>query len=156
MNAILVKLQSEKKEEANELLTRRLSVDMFPMGQQFTTAASFSMRACCWLQGVELFDFGQDAMTIESLTREISETRNYIDTLDEGEFGGWEQKTIDLIAGQTKRTLSGRELVEIYALPNFFFHMSMGYAILRQCDIDIGKSDFDGLHVYEKGFCFDS
>ena len=154
MIAILEKFHSAYGDEFEDLLQKRLAKDMFPMGQQFSIAASFSMRACCWLRGVELVKFEQGPWTFTTLMRELTQTLTYINNVDAMDFTGWEEKSISLTIGQEASQLTGRDLVDIYALPNFFFHISMGYAILRQQGVPIGKGDFDGLHVYAPAFRF--
>lgn len=58
------------------------------------------------------------------------------------------------VAGEASLTQSAQTFIALYALPNFFFHLGMGYAILRQQGAEIGKEDFDGFHSYPKGFSF--
>lgn len=52
------------------------------------------------------------------------------------------------IAGEAEVHLSGNRFAHEYALPNFFFHLCMAYAILRHEDVPLGKADFDGFHLY--------
>lgn len=154
MIAILEKYEAIYGDEFENLLQARLAEDMFPMGQQFAIAASFSMRACCWLHGVDLVTFEKGPWTYKVLHSELEKTLAYITALKPQEFIDWENKCVSLTIGQNETQLSGKDLVDIYALPNFFFHLSIGYAILRQQGVDIGKRDFDGLHVYAPGFQF--
>lgn len=151
---IIEKCQGSRTEDFNQLLRQRLSTDMFPMGQQFFIAASFAMRACCWLRDLEVIKFNQESLTTSCLVDELKSTLVYIQSLSGDSFPNWENKIIPLTIGQRDTQLTGRELVDIYAIPNFIFHISMGYAILRQQGLEIGKGDFDGLHAYEPGFSF--
>lgn len=151
---ILEKCGTSADPSLEQHLHTRLTDNMLTMSQQFSTAASFSLRATCWLRGVELVSFQQLPLTRQSLLRELQQSLNYIEKIRAEDFGDWESKTVHLTIGQNDTQLSGRDLVEIYAIPNFFFHMSMGYAILRQQGFDLGKGDFDGLHIYAPGFSF--
>lgn len=156
MITIMDKFHNAGCADFEQCLMRRLSEDMFPMWQQFTTAASFSMRACCWLQNAELIKFERQELTVASIIGELKKVLNYVNTLNANNFVGWEENVIDVCIGQKEYKLTGRELIELYALPNFFFHMSMGYAILRTNGFEIGKHDFDGLHIYEKEMSVES
>jgi uncharacterized protein len=49
---------------------------------------------------------------------------------------------------------TGADFLYLYGLPNFFFHLTMGYAALRAAGADLGKADFDGFHAYAAGFRF--
>jgi hypothetical protein len=62
--------------------------------------------------------------------------------------------TVRTTAGFAGLALPGPEFLQLYALPNFFFHYSMVYAIARQAGAPIGKADFDGYHAYPPGFEF--
>lgn len=69
-------------------------------------------------------------------------------------FQGAETRRIRHRAGFAQLDQPGAEYLQLFALPNFFFHLSMGFAVLRQGGIEIGKSDYDGLHDYPQGFRF--
>jgi hypothetical protein len=58
------------------------------------------------------------------------------------------------VAGKATLHQSPYDYIALYAAPNFFFHMNMGYAILRSQGVQIGKGDFDGFHSYPPGFSF--
>ena len=70
------------------------------------------------------------------------------------EFLGAEDLMIQHRAGEALLEQPATDFVRLYGLPNFFFHLTMGYAALRQAGMALGKADFDGFHAYPQGFRF--
>ena len=66
----------------------------------------------------------------------------------EDEFLGAEERRIHHRAGSADLDQSASDFLFLYGLPNFFFHLTMGYAALRSCGVTLGKADFDGFHAY--------
>jgi hypothetical protein len=75
-------------------------------------------------------------------------------TLEPAAFAAAESRRIRHRAGFADLDQTGAEFLHLFGLPNFMFHLSMGFAVLRQRGLDIGKADFDGLHEYPHGFRF--
>ncbi len=69
-------------------------------------------------------------------------------------FEGAETRRVQHRAGFAELDQSGREYLTLFGMPNFMFHLSMAFAILRQNGVEIGKADFDALHDYPHGFRF--
>lgn len=137
-----------------ELLHVRLAPDMFSAGQQFASAAGFSLRACCPLAGVAVPEFPQAAMDHAGLVGRLDFAEAALKALDPAAFDGAETREIRHRAGFAEMVQTGDCYLHLFALPNFFFHLSMGFAVLRQGGIEIGKSDFDGQHDYPPDFRF--
>jgi uncharacterized protein len=127
--------------------------DAFPAGQQFATAVGFTLRVSCPLAGrdVPQLQGGLDAPGIKA---RIGVADAALRALSEKEFEGAEARVIRHQAGQAMLEQTGADFLYLYGLPNFFFHLTMGYAALRAAGADLGKADFDGLHAYEAGFRF--
>jgi hypothetical protein len=70
------------------------------------------------------------------------------------EFIGAEARIIRHRAGFADLEQTGTDFLFLYGLPNFFFHITMGYASLRAAGVALGKADFDGFHDYPAGFRF--
>jgi hypothetical protein len=70
------------------------------------------------------------------------------------EFIGAEDRIIQHRAGFAEIEQKGTDFLFLYGLPNFFFHITMGYASLRAAGVVLGKADFDGFHDYPAGFRF--
>jgi uncharacterized protein len=122
--------------------------DAFPAGQQFATAAGFSLRIACPLAGREVPDLPT------ALGPRLAVARAVLGAMGPGEFDGAEDRIIRHSAGFAELEQSGAEFLYLYGLPNFFFHLTMGYAALRAAGVSLGKADFDGFHSYPPGFSF--
>ena len=133
---------------------RRLHPDMFPLLQQARTAIGFTLRATCPLAGRAIVSFRDDDMSFASIHAELERTTAYLAAIPDADFDGIGSLTVHTTAGFAELALPGWEYYQMYAVPNFFFHYAMVYAIARQAGVDIGKSDFDGYHRYPAGFAF--
>ncbi|KUF10201.1 DUF1993 family protein [Pseudoponticoccus marisrubri] len=137
-----------------DLLEARLAPDMFHAAQQFASAAGFSLRGTLPLVGQPVPEFPAAAMDHEGLMGRLRFARDTLDALDPADFEGAEIREIPHRAGFAELIQSGSDYLHLFAMPNFMFHLSMGFAVLRQGGLDIGKSDFDALHDYPPGFRF--
>lgn len=125
-------------------LTARVA-DAFPASQQFSTAAGFAMRIACPLAGRE----------VPALAPRLAVVRATLGAMRPDEFIGAEARRIRHVAGFAELEQGAEEFLFQYGLPNFIFHITMGYAALRQAGIALGKADFDGLHSYPEDFRFE-
>jgi hypothetical protein len=80
----------------------------------------------------------------------------YLAAIPDADFAGINTLRVHTTAGFAELNLPAWEYFQMYAVPNFFFHYSMVYAIARQGGVPIGKSEFDGYHRYPAGFAFTS
>jgi uncharacterized protein len=122
--------------------------DAFPARQQFATAAGFALRVACPLAGREVPDLP------EGLGPRLAVARAMLGAMTPAEFEGAENRIIRHRAGFAELEQTGSEFLHLFGLPNFFFHVTMGYAALRAAGAALGKADFDGLHSYPRGFRF--
>lgn len=141
-------------ETAPEALKGQLAPDMFTGAQQFATAAGFALRTACPLAGREVPETPHLGLDAEGLRARFAFARAGLAALDPGAFEGAEDRRISHRAGFAELDQSGTDFLHLFGLPNFFFHLGMGFAVLRQAGLDIGKSDYDGLHDYPAGFRF--
>ena len=130
-----------------EALEARIA-DAFPAGQQFATAAGFALRVTCPLAGREVPNLPQ------ALGPRLAVARAMLGAMTPAEFDGAETRIIRHKAGFAEIEQSGADFLFLYGLPNFFFHLTMGYAALRAAGVPLGKADFDGFHSYPEGFHF--
>lgn len=136
-----------------DVLEARLVEDMFPLAQQVRSACGFAFRTVFPLMRREAptVSEGQGSLAeLRLLTRETWQTLQALsaDAFDTGAL------PVTGEAGFASLTLPPREYALHYAMPNFFFHLSMTYAVLRYLGVPVGKPDFDGYHVYPPGFRF--
>lgn len=137
-----------------QVLAGRLAPDMLTGAQQVATAAGFALRVAYPLAGravVAVEDLGMDRI---GLGRRIAAAQAGLAALDPAEFAGAEARRIRHRAGFAELDQSGAEFLHLFGMPNFMFHTAMGFAVLRQEGLAIGKADFDGLHDYPPGFRF--
>lgn len=142
------------------ILQASLAPDMFPLHTQARIAANFALRACCRLARVPevCFDAGDDRDDGEvnryaSVREQLDRSREFILALSIPRDPGDSPPGEDT-AGHAVISLPMDEYVQAFALPNFFFHLSMVYAIARAEGVPLGKEDFDGYHRYPPGFSF--
>lgn len=138
----------------NEIGGKRLHPDMFPLLQQAKTAIGFTLRTSCPLAGREIVSFGNEVYTFDSVFAELESTLGYLSKIPDADFSAIESLKITTAAGFADLSLDGWDYYLMYAMPNFFFHYSMVYAIARNAGVPIGKADFDGYHKYPLGFTF--
>ena len=122
--------------------------DSFPARQQFATAAGFALRIACPLAGREVPDLPQ------GLGPRLAVARALLGSMTPTDFEGAETRVIRHRAGFADLEQSGSEFLFLYGLPNFFFHLTMGYAALRAAGVPLGKAGFDGFHAYPQGYHF--
>jgi hypothetical protein len=122
--------------------------DAFPARQQFATAAGFALRIACPLAGREVPDLPQ------GLGPRLAVARALLGSMTAADFEGAETRVIRHRAGFADLEQNGAEFLYLYGLPNFFFHLTMGYAALRAAGVPLGKADFDGFHAYPADFHF--
>jgi hypothetical protein len=124
-----------------EALDTRIA-DSFPAGWHFATAAGFALRVSCPLAGREVPDLPQ------ALGPRLAVARAMLGAMTPGEFEGAGERLIRHRAGDAMLEQTGSDFLHLYGLPNFFFHLTMGYAGLRAAGVPLGKADFDGFHAY--------
>jgi hypothetical protein len=132
------------------VLTARLAPDMFTCGQQIATAAGFALRTSFPLAGLPVPSLPEPPPDRAGLSVRIAAVQAALDGLDPAAFDA--PGRIRHRAGFAELDQSGADFLHLFGMPNFLFHTSMAFAILRANGIAIGKADFDGLHDYPEGF----
>jgi uncharacterized protein len=110
--------------------------------------AGVGLRACYPLAGLAVPPYGDFPTTFDGLRQRIARVAGLLGALDPAQFDGADSRTLESLAGQARVVLPAAEFLLQYALPNFFFHLTSAYAILRQRGVALGKEDFDGFHAY--------
>ena len=122
----------------------RLIADMLPMWRQVTIACDHAKGASARLAGLDVPSFADTETTLAELKDRIAKTIAFIQTIPDTAFEGAEARTITVKAGPRELTFPATQYCYGYAVPNFFFHMTTCYNILRANGVDIGKVDFLG------------
>ncbi len=130
------------------VLEAGLAPSMLPFAVQVEIAANFALRACAPLAGRDVPPLREHRDSLSSLQRHIASTRAFLATLTPADMDGREGQQFTSKAGQAMLSLEGPAFLTQYALPNFFFHTTTAFAILRHIGVEIGKADFDGFHLY--------
>jgi uncharacterized protein len=130
------------------ILQARLAPDMLPLATQVEIAANFVFRLCAPLAAQPLPPHGAHGASFESLQARLTQALEFMASLKPEQMTSPAPRNLSSQAGQAMVTVDESTFITQYALPNFFFHVSMAYAILRHQGIALGKADFDGFHVY--------
>jgi hypothetical protein len=150
LKAILAKADahaSDKSIEPDALLQARLSPDMFPMLKQVQVAADFARGISARLAGQEVPSHESKEKTFADLDTLLADTLGFLEGLDASKFEGSETRDIVLRPGTPKeRRLAGQAYLASYGLPQFFFHVTTAYDILRHNGVPIGKRDYMGAY----------
>jgi hypothetical protein len=137
----------EKKFDANVLLDSRLAPDMFPLLRQVQQTCDSAKFAAARASGKDAPSHPDDEKTIDDLRRRIANVVSYLDGFTSADFEGAETRTISLPRWEGKAMPASDYFLE-HAMPNFFFHLTTSYAILRHNGVPVGKRDFLGPISY--------
>jgi hypothetical protein len=150
LSAILTKaevLTTEKKFEPTVLLDARLFPDMFPLIRQVQIATDFAKSVSARLAGVAVPAYDDNEQSFTELQGRIGKTLSFIESLTPEQFEGSETREIVLRPGTPKeKKMVGHTYLSNYGLPQFFFHVTTAYAILRHNGLEVGKGDFMGAY----------
>jgi uncharacterized protein len=122
----------------------RLVADMLPFWRQITIACDHAKGASARLAGVEVPSFPDTETTVAELKDRVARTIAFIQTIPADAFDGAEGKTISLKVGPRDMSFPATNYLYGFAIPNFYFHMTTAYNILRGNGVDLGKRDFMG------------
>ena len=147
LSAILDKAQAhvDAKKIAPEALTEyRLFPDMFPMARQVQIACDTAKGAVARLAGVDIPVHEDTEQTLAELKARIARTIAFIQSIRPAQLDGTEDRDITLKRGEKSTTYKGMQFLLGHALPNFYFHVTTAYDILRHNGVEIGKRDYLG------------
>ena len=147
LSNILDKAQAHvdaKKLDPATLTTYRLFPDMLPMTKQIQIACDTAKGVVARLAGVEIPVYEDNEKTLVDLKARVAKTIAFIQTLTPGQIDGTEDKEIVIKRGDKETRYRGMQFLLGHALPNFYFHVTTAYNILRHNGIEIGKRDYLG------------
>lgn len=137
----------ENKIEPDALLQARLFPDMFPLARQVQLACDFAKGASARLAGVEIPVHEDSERSFVELRARIAKTLAFVEGLSAAQVNGSDEREIVIRKGTPQeKKLSGQSYLLHYAMPQFFFHVTTAYAILRHNGLEIGKRDFIGTY----------
>ena len=149
LSALLDKAQAHaeaKKLDQASLTAFRLYPDMFPLARQVQIACDTAKGAVARLAGVEIPKHEDTEQTLAELKERIGKTVAFIETLKPAQVDGSDAKEIvmKMRAGEVK--FEGLQYLMAFATPNFYFHLTTVYNILRHNGVELGKRDFLGKY----------
>jgi len=134
-----------QEENPDDYLGLKLVEDMREFSFQIQTVSDAAKRGAARLAEVEAPAWADDETTFAELRQRIAKTIEYVDGIAPAQLEGAETRTIEMQAGPDMTlTFTGENYVKQFVLPNFFFHATMTYALLRQKGVPLGKMDFLG------------
>jgi uncharacterized protein len=132
-----------RKFDPAALLQFRLAPDMLPFTRQVLIACDGPKNGMARISGVEAPKFDDTETTFPELKARIQKTLDYLASIPPERVDGTEDKEITFPVGRDKtKTMKGEAYLKHWVLPNFFFHATMAYAILRNNGVELGKSDY--------------
>jgi hypothetical protein len=145
--AILDKAASHaqnKKVDPKVLPAARLIIDMLPLSSQVQIACDTAKGAAGRLAGIEIPKHEDTEATLDELKARVTKTLEFIKTIRPEQLQGAETREIVLQFPQSALKFTGVSYLTNFALPNFFFHVTTAYALMRKNGVELGKRDFLG------------
>ena len=124
------------------LTTYRLAPDMLPFTRQVLIACDVVKNGVMRISGVEAPKFEDQEATFGELRERVQKTIDYLEKVPAGALDGTEDKEITFPVGPDTRTMKGQAYLTTWMVPNFFFHITTAYAILRHNGVEVGKRDY--------------
>ncbi len=152
LSAILDKASAfaeAKKIDPSVLVGDRLAPDMLPLARQIQIATDGVKGGAARLAGVEPPSYPDTETTIPELKARIDKTVAFLTSIDKAKFDGAEDRTVTMKIGPSDMQFPAKVYLFEFVIPNFYFHATTTYAILRHNGLEIGKQDFlAGLAPY--------
>jgi len=133
-----------KKIEPAAFISLRLTVDMYPLGRQVQAASDAAKSGAARLAGIEPPSLPDTETTFPELQARIAKTVEFLKSVEPAKIDGSEARVIILKMRAGELKIPGQNYLLGFAIPNFFFHITTAYDILRQNGVPIGKLDYLG------------
>jgi uncharacterized protein len=147
LNTILRKAASHaeaKGFDPTALLQARLYPDMFPLIRQVQICTDFAKGSMARLAGDEPPAWADDEATFDDLSARIEKASAYVASFEAARIDGSEERDITLVRRRQTSVVKGQTYLLDQAMPNFYFHLTTAYAILRHNGVEVGKKDYLG------------
>jgi uncharacterized protein len=147
LSAILDKAEAHagnRKIDEEVLLNYRLAPDMLPFVRQIQIAADLAKGAAARLAGVEVPRHDDTEKTFADLKARLAKTVAFVQSFNPSDIDGSEDRDISLTLGEHTMSFKGQPYLVHFVMPNFYFHCTTAYDILRHCGVELGKRDFIG------------
>jgi hypothetical protein len=147
LSAILDKAAADaeaRKIDPSVFVNARLAPDMHPLSRQVQIASDAAKGCAARLAGIEIPSFPDVESTIPELKERIARTVAFVEGVNAEQLEGSEDRTVVLKFPGGEMSFTGQAYLLGFALPNFYFHVTTVYAILRHNGVPVGKMDFMG------------
>ena len=132
------------KYDVNVLVVSRLFPDMFALGRQVQLATDFAKGGAARLAGVDLPKWEDTETTVDELQARIRKALDFFRSLSPAQFEGAETRAIEIKTPTRSFQFTGRDFLLQWAIPNFYFHVTTVYNLLRHNGVPVGKLKFLG------------
>ncbi len=150
LQGVLAKAETfatSKKVDPAVLAGCRLAPDMFPLIRQVQIACDFAKGSTARLAGIEPPAYEDNEKTLADLKIRAKKTNDFLKNFKAGQIDGSEERDITIKVAGKPTTFKGQFYLVNFAIPNFYFHLTSAYAILRHNGVDLSKGDFLGLSL---------
>jgi hypothetical protein len=137
-------LYAEKKFDESTLLGYRFYPDMFNLSRQVQAATDHARTCTALLAGVEAPKYEDNETSLAQLSARVEKTIAWLNTIKAAQVDGSEGKTVTVKMRDREMNYTGLDLLQHRSLPNFYFHCTTAYDIMRHNGVELGKRDFMG------------
>jgi len=134
----------ENGKSEDGVLNTRLAEDMYPLARQVQITSDMSKGAIARLAGIAAPAMEDNEVTFADLQERIAKTLRFIESVDVQQLEGDESREIVVKGRNHEMKFTAHSYVTVFAVPNFYFHVTTAYNILRHLGVNIGKADFLG------------
>ena len=135
---------TDNKIEPSVLLGSRLFPDMFPLSRQVQLVTDFAKGGTARLAGLEVPKYEDTETTIDELKARIAKTVAFVQSVGEDKYSGADARSVTIPIRGEQKTFGGLAYLNNAVMPNFYFHLTTAYNILRHNGVPLGKGDFIG------------
>ncbi len=147
LSVILKKAETHatvKNIDPSIFVNARLAPDMYPLSRQIQIASDSVKGCAARLAGVELPSFPDTETTFAELQERIAKTVKFLQSVTPQQIDGSESRDI-VVKGRKERHFKGQDYLFTFVIPNFYFHVTTAYDILRHNGVELGKADYLGM-----------
>ncbi len=147
LDAVVAKSEAYAAEhniEGATLIQARLFPNMLPFVFQIRIATDTAKGAAARLSGNTVPKWADDELSFADVHARIRKAIDFLATFKPAQFEGAEKRNIELKLGQREVKFTGTAYITDFVIPNFYFHVTTAYAILRHNGVDVGKKDYLG------------
>lgn len=147
LSSILTKAVGQieaKKIDPAIFINARLAPDMYPLSRQIQIATDMAKGCAARLAGIDVPSYEDNETTFAELQSRIAKTIAFLQSINADQIDGSEERKVTLKLRGNEISFLGQPYLLNFVMPNFYFHITTAYAILRHNGIDIGKMDYVG------------